>query len=412
MIGLPRLVRSLGVVALLPAVAFCAESQGQNSSKTSGAAVAVAKNIIAVASGQVRSYKQALSAFEPSPLLLFAEDDDAPQGSATERPARERPARGQGFQGRGFQGPGAFRMLGQFGGLLPRGTEGKLKLSDEQKEKLSKLRDEYQKAQFEMMGQMRDEMAKSREAIDEARESGDRGAMEKLFAPIREKSLALHKQYADKALALLDNDQKKEIASSAEESGPGDNGSEGAVVRGQLAEGPGAEAAEGHRHHASPSDAEGPRGAAQAEHSATGVVLMLQRPKPQPNAVKAARRQRLPSIIARRKHRARRAKYRKRNMASAALPRGPAMLIVAVRKGRQSMAKPRPRRPKASTAVMPSMGTKVLQRPERAQKASAVDIRARVRHSAATSVVVSAVSATASLPEVRATAARVWAAMG
>ncbi len=114
--ALPRLVRSIGVVALLPAVAFCAQPSQGNSTTARTAIGAVGKGIVAVVSDQLKGYKQVVTAAESAPILLFAEDD-GPGAPADKGPAPQARA----------------RMMAMMSSLLPPGAGEKLKLSDEQK---------------------------------------------------------------------------------------------------------------------------------------------------------------------------------------------------------------------------------------------------------------------------------------
>lgn len=115
--------------------------------------------------------------------------------SAADEPRR--PGRGR------FQGRPGFRFA-----LLPPGAEEKLKLTDEQKEKLATLQKDFESKQKETFGKVRDEMKKAFE--DRDREAA-RKAMEKM-REMRPDAEKLRDEYQTKAEALLTDAQKKGLA--------------------------------------------------------------------------------------------------------------------------------------------------------------------------------------------------------
>ncbi len=118
--------------------------------------------------------------------ILRAADPPAP----TPQPPGDRAVRG-------FQG----RLGGQTGPLLSDELKDKLKLTDDQKDKVSKLQKEFD-------DKSKDTAAKARDAITKAIQDQDPQAMQQ----IRDQMQAvrtLRGEYQDKVVALLTEDQKK-----------------------------------------------------------------------------------------------------------------------------------------------------------------------------------------------------------
>jgi Spy/CpxP family protein refolding chaperone len=105
------------------------------------------------------------------------------------------------------KGKGGFGDRAGFG-LLPPGAADKLKLTDEQKEKVAKIEKEYQAKQKDKFGDMREEMKK-------AFENKDKEAMRKAFDKMRDNREAVQKlreEYQGKVESVLTDDQKKTFA--------------------------------------------------------------------------------------------------------------------------------------------------------------------------------------------------------
>lgn len=110
---------------------------------------------------------------------------------ANDDPPERKP--GQRFQ----RGPFSFRT----GPLMSRELLDKLELSSEQKDELAKIQKEFEK-------KSKDAQAKLRESMKRSREDGGREGFQK----IREQMEAMRKlrtEYRDKAMGVLNDDQKK-----------------------------------------------------------------------------------------------------------------------------------------------------------------------------------------------------------
>jgi Spy/CpxP family protein refolding chaperone len=105
------------------------------------------------------------------------------------------------------KGKGGGDRFGAEASLLPSGAADKLKLTNEQKDKVAKLDKEYQEKRKETF-------AKAREAMEKARKDEDREAMRKAFTQMREAFEAGRKvrdEYLAKVEGLLTADQKKDF---------------------------------------------------------------------------------------------------------------------------------------------------------------------------------------------------------
>jgi Spy/CpxP family protein refolding chaperone len=108
-------------------------------------------------------------------------------------------------KGRDRKGKGGFERFGAARALVAPEVLDKLKLSDEQKDKVTKLDKEFQEKDKAAFGSLRDTVRK-------AAEDKDREAMKKAFEQLRDnrdKATKLREEYEGKVAALLTADQKK-----------------------------------------------------------------------------------------------------------------------------------------------------------------------------------------------------------
>jgi Spy/CpxP family protein refolding chaperone len=111
-------------------------------------------------------------------------------------------------KGRGETKGKGFGRFGESRALVAPEILDKLKLTDEQKDKVAKLDKEFQAKDKEAFG-------KSRESLRKAIEDKDREGMRKAFEQTRddrEKATKLREEYEGKVTALLSTEQKKTFA--------------------------------------------------------------------------------------------------------------------------------------------------------------------------------------------------------
>lgn len=124
--------------------------------------------------------------------------------------AHEKPERGKGKFGDRI---GAMK-------LLPGDAADKLKLSDEQKEKLAKIEKDFAE-------KIKEGFEKNRDAIKKAFEDGDRDAARKAMEEVRKAGEKIRDEFQEKLAGVLTDEQKKkfeEIKKDAPRFGPGRNG--------------------------------------------------------------------------------------------------------------------------------------------------------------------------------------------
>jgi hypothetical protein len=104
--------------------------------------------------------------------------------------------------------------LEQFTKLLPADAEDKLKLTDDQKQKVGKIQDEFGDKSKGALAAVKDAFASNREAIKKARQDKDRAALKTAMTPLREKLqdyMKVRADYEAKVQDLLNEDQKKTL---------------------------------------------------------------------------------------------------------------------------------------------------------------------------------------------------------
>jgi len=130
-------------------------------------------------------------------------DDEKP----TQRGARQRQGAARQRQGGARQRPDFGRLFGGGGPLLTKEEQEKLKLNDDQAAKVEKIVSAFEKDQ-------KASMDKLREAMQKARDDGDRDAARGVFEKMRETTQANQKARdaaEDKIKGILTDEQKKKF---------------------------------------------------------------------------------------------------------------------------------------------------------------------------------------------------------
>jgi Spy/CpxP family protein refolding chaperone len=94
--------------------------------------------------------------------------------------------------------------FGQLKNLLPPDAAEKLNLTAEQKEKLAKLQEEF-------AAKLPDMLAKNKDAFKKAVEDKDIDTLKKLGAEMREEVEKVRKEFMDKVIVILTDEQKKKL---------------------------------------------------------------------------------------------------------------------------------------------------------------------------------------------------------
>jgi Spy/CpxP family protein refolding chaperone len=114
----------------------------------------------------------------------------------------------------------------RIGQLLSPEDEAKLKLTDEQKEKVAKLQKEFREQNKETLDKLGDEFGKIREALRKARADQDRDSARKAMQDLRGQFQSFQKlrdQFDAKLSALLTDEQKKLYEELRKERSPRSN---------------------------------------------------------------------------------------------------------------------------------------------------------------------------------------------
>jgi hypothetical protein len=114
-------------------------------------------------------------------------------------------------KGKGKKGQAAFDPLTR---LLPPDPHNKLKLTDDQQQKVARIQDEYAATSKDALAALKGAYSQNRDAIKKARKDKDKAALKQAMAPVRDKAKDLVKirsDYEAKLRDVLNDDQKKTL---------------------------------------------------------------------------------------------------------------------------------------------------------------------------------------------------------
>lgn len=104
------------------------------------------------------------------------------------------------------------------GQLLPQEVLDKLNLTDEQKEKVAKLRKDFEEKNKDAIDKMKESVAKAKETMEKARQDKDKDGFRKAGEQMREAAEAaqkLRKDLEGQLAGVLNDDQKKKLQEAA-----------------------------------------------------------------------------------------------------------------------------------------------------------------------------------------------------
>lgn len=108
------------------------------------------------------------------------------------------------------------------GQLLPQETLDRLNLNDEQKEKVAKVRKEFEDKNKDSLEKVKETMSKAKEAMEKARQDKDRDAARKVGEQLREANESMQKLRKDlqgQLSGVLNDEQKKKLEESFGDAG-------------------------------------------------------------------------------------------------------------------------------------------------------------------------------------------------